>query len=69
MELVKEHKKSEIIQIFLERKLLELRGWKLVRKEEFKKYNGSKGCILFFIFPLLAFFGQSSYIRLVYSKD
>lgn len=70
MQKVKRFKRglSGSIDRSVHRKWMESRGWRVVREEEVKAYNGGKGCLLFLIFPPLAFLGGSKYIDVTYER-
>lgn len=67
--IIKKYKKGGLndgIQRKIDEKRLTKKGYVVVETEEVKEYSGGKGCILFLIFPPLAFFGGTKYIKVTY---
>jgi len=67
--IIKKYKKGSL-QDIINRKIYEKRifkkGYIIAETEEVKEYSGGKGCILFLIFPPLAFFGGTKYLKVTY---
>lgn len=71
--MIKRYPKTQGIVGIAERKIAEAtykrKGFVKVSEEEVEEYSGGKGCLLFMIFPPLAFFGKRKYIKVTWAKE
>jgi len=53
----------------IEEAKLKRNGFVKIGEEEVSEYSGGKGCLLFLLFPPLAFFGKRKYIKVTWAKN
>ena len=67
-DIIKIYKKSLTgkIEMKLDIARMGRKGYCVAVQEDERKYSGLKGCLLFLLFPPLAFFGFSNRVKITY---